>query len=95
VLANYSNCRICLLGGGIVIKPGDEVVGAIGAAGAPGSTTPALAPAWTRSKTSSSSSYAQDAAQDARDPVEFTPVGCKGGRSPTGRIGQRLGAKLG
>jgi uncharacterized protein GlcG (DUF336 family) len=29
--------HLWLLGGGIVIKVGDEVVGAIGAAGAPGS----------------------------------------------------------
>jgi uncharacterized protein GlcG (DUF336 family) len=37
VLANlFKLPHLLLLGGGIVIKVGDEVVGAIGAAGAPG-----------------------------------------------------------
>jgi uncharacterized protein GlcG (DUF336 family) len=46
--------HLLLLGGGIVIKLGDEVVGAIGASGrlVATSTTPAPTPAWTRLRTS-------------------------------------------
>jgi uncharacterized protein GlcG (DUF336 family) len=50
--------HLLLPGGGIVIKLGDEVVGAIGAAGAPGGDLDdacALTPAWTKSRTISSS----------------------------------------
>ena len=61
VLANlFKLPYLLLLGGGIGIKVGDEVVGAIGAAGrrAANSTTPAPAPVLTRSRISSSNGRA-------------------------------------
>ena len=45
--------HVMFFGGGVVIKLGDETIGAIGAAGAPGGKldTPARAPAWRKLRT--------------------------------------------